>query len=115
MRRKRLALGTYFLFFTIHTATVACLILGVRESTTLRNALNDNTGPLSVYVSLWMQLAVLFALTPALALVWSLLYVNWRNRRLPCRHCQTCGYNLTGNESGVCPECGTNIEKAVHD
>ena len=24
--------------------------------------------------------------------------------------CVPCGYNLTGNESGVCPECGTKIE-----
>ncbi len=22
-------------------------------------------------------------------------------------HCRTCGYDLTGNQSGVCPECGT--------
>jgi hypothetical protein len=22
-------------------------------------------------------------------------------------HCQTCGYDLTGNTSGRCPECGT--------
>ena len=21
-------------------------------------------------------------------------------------HCQRCGYDLTGNESGICPECG---------
>ena len=26
--------------------------------------------------------------------------------------CTACGYNLTGNESGMCPECGTTIEKA---
>ncbi|UCE61528.1 MAG: hypothetical protein JSU63_07215 [Phycisphaerales bacterium] len=25
--------------------------------------------------------------------------------------CSTCGYNLTGNISGVCPECGTEIEQ----
>ena len=25
-------------------------------------------------------------------------------------HCQTCGYDLTGNTSGVCPECGTKVE-----
>ncbi len=32
----------------------------------------------------------------------------WRDRRrIPPGHCQTCGYNLTGNVSGVCPECGT--------
>jgi predicted amidophosphoribosyltransferase len=24
--------------------------------------------------------------------------------------CQTCGYNLTGNESGICPECGEPVE-----
>ncbi|UCG15461.1 MAG: hypothetical protein JSV19_09200 [Phycisphaerales bacterium] len=24
----------------------------------------------------------------------------------PRGHCQSCGYNLTGNVSGVCPECG---------
>jgi hypothetical protein len=23
--------------------------------------------------------------------------------------CATCGYNLTGNTSGVCPECGTPV------
>jgi hypothetical protein len=26
-------------------------------------------------------------------------------------HCQSCGYNLTGNISGICPECGTPIPK----
>ena len=25
--------------------------------------------------------------------------------------CVRCGYNLTGNVSGVCPECGTRVEK----
>ncbi len=24
--------------------------------------------------------------------------------------CQRCGYNLTGNESGICPECGESCE-----
>jgi hypothetical protein len=23
--------------------------------------------------------------------------------------CTSCGYNLTGNISGVCPECGTTV------
>jgi len=35
----------------------------------------------------------------------------WRDRRrIPPGHCQKCGYNLTGNVSGRCPECGTAIE-----
>ena len=24
-------------------------------------------------------------------------------------HCRKCGYNLTGNESGLCPECGLAV------
>ena len=33
--------------------------------------------------------------------------ILWRrDRRPPEGHCQTCGYNLTGNTSGRCPECG---------
>jgi rubrerythrin len=35
----------------------------------------------------------------------------WIIRRLRQRPkvgcCTACGYNLTGNTSGVCPECGT--------
>ena len=27
-----------------------------------------------------------------------------------CRVCVTCGYDLTGNMSGVCPECGTRVK-----
>jgi hypothetical protein len=36
------------------------------------------------------------------------VFLFWRDRRrlYPPGHCQTCGYNLTGNVSGVCPECG---------
>jgi hypothetical protein len=52
----------------------------------------------SVYVPIWLPLLLLLAAT---ALLW------WRDRRrVPPGHCQTCGYNLTGNVSGRCPECG---------
>ena len=35
-------------------------------------------------------------------------YLFWRDRdrRYPPGHCQKCGYDLQGNVSGVCPECG---------
>jgi hypothetical protein len=32
-----------------------------------------------------------------------------RSPRYPNGHCQTCGYNLTGNVSGRCSECGSQI------
>ena len=37
-------------------------------------------------------------------------YILWRrDRRHPKGHCQKCGYDLTGNDSGICPECGSKI------
>jgi len=43
---------------------------------------------------------------------WSLFLILWRKaRKHPKGHCQSCGYDLTGNESGACPEC--NAESVV--
>lgn len=37
-------------------------------------------------------------------------FVWWRDRRItPRGHCQRCGYDLTGNVSGRCPECGETL------
>lgn len=33
----------------------------------------------------------------------------WPKRRIPPGHCQFCGYDLTGNVSGTCPECGSAV------
>ncbi|MFN0135000.1 MAG: hypothetical protein ACKVS9_02665 [Phycisphaerae bacterium] len=50
----------------------------------------------------WLALAVLAAASIA---VWFL----FRPRRRK-GHCRQCHYNLTGNTSGVCPECGTPVD-----
>ncbi|MBI5864182.1 MAG: hypothetical protein HZB38_06720 [Planctomycetes bacterium] len=42
-------------------------------------------------------------LTGTTAALWRLA---WRCRVPLPGHCPRCGYNLTGNTSGVCPECG---------
>jgi len=41
------------------------------------------------------------------------MIVVWRYTHTPFdpRGCRKCSYNLTGNTSGVCPECGTVISK----
>ncbi len=37
-------------------------------------------------------------------------FLLWRkDRRIPEGHCRNCGYNLTGNVSGKCSECGVSI------
>ena len=51
----------------------------------------------------WFPLWPLFLL-PAVGTV--VLY--WRHRPRPGL-CRNCRYNLTGNVSGVCPECGTEV------
>lgn len=39
----------------------------------------------------------------------------FEGRKYPPGDCQRCGYNLTGNISGVCPECGCPIPEAEAD
>ena len=53
----------------------------------------------TVLVPLWIPL-LLTAISTA---------ILWRRDRIPPGHCQRCGYNLTGNVSGRCPECGEAV------
>lgn len=60
-------------------------------------------GYFGVVIPSW-SLILLFSLLPA---VW--LYRWWFHPiRLPGQ-CRRCGYDLTGNTSGICSECGTQI------
>ncbi len=43
---------------------------------------------------------------PFLVVALPIAYLFRRDRRHPRGHCQACGYDLAGNVSGVCPECG---------
>ena len=53
-------------------------------------------------IPFWFVMAFLAVLA---ATVWL-----WQRRRTPPDgHCYVCGYNLTGNVSGVCPECGAEV------
>ena len=54
-----------------------------------------------------LPLWVLFAATaiPGAVLWWL------EGRRAAPNRCRSCRYDLTGNVSGVCPECGTKIEQ----
>ena len=61
------------------------------------------SGVWSVVVPLWMPL---FVAAIATAFLWR------RDRRPPPGHCQNCGYDLTGNITGLCPECGIAQSKA---
>jgi hypothetical protein len=55
---------------------------------------------------LWVAGTVLMILNAA----WSVSRVPGIPVEAEALHCDCCGYNLTGNESGVCPECGVACE-----
>ena len=58
----------------------------------------------------WMRFPLWAAVLPLLVLpiLWSALQLRHR-ARIRSNVCLACGYDLTGNESGVCPECGAAI------
>ncbi|UCC32453.1 MAG: hypothetical protein JSU86_09260 [Phycisphaerales bacterium] len=60
-------------------------------------------------IPLWCPI-VLFTTYPALAFIRGPLRRRWRHHK---GLCLKCGYNLTGNVSGVCPECGTEMENPL--
>lgn len=65
----------------------------------------------------WMQWAMpcLLAIMAVFVIIWLVrgritrnLREELNNHSLPT--CMPCGYNLTGNTSGTCPECGKRID-----
>lgn len=53
---------------------------------------------------------------PVVILAAGSMFALWKvPRGFPDGHCQSCGYNLTGNESGICPECGTTTARRAND
>ena len=55
----------------------------------------------SLYIPVWLLVVAVGLPT---ALLW------WRDRRPKAGFCNVCQYDLTGNVSGVCPECGAAVE-----
>lgn len=48
---------------------------------------------------------ILFVMTLPMSFIVGLPFLLLGPRRYPAGCCQKCGYDLTGNESGRCPEC----------
>lgn len=51
----------------------------------------------------------MISFAPFFGTYWAYVYVARHNRRVPFYYCKACGYNLTGNVSGFCTECGRPI------
>ncbi len=55
----------------------------------------------------WAEIVLPFWTLTLLAAAPGVLLLSWPRRRPGT--CRRCGYDLTGNVSGVCPECGTKV------
>lgn len=60
----------------------------------------------SLSLPLW-AIALVFGAYPTISVAWRATRRYRRRQRGLCLHC---GYDLTGNESGICPECGHKAE-----
>jgi hypothetical protein len=65
-----------------------------------------------VTLPFWV-LVSLFALCPLLFVAYRARERSQARRCAKAGHCPSCNYNLTGNTSGICPECGIAIEKGT--
>ena len=57
--------------------------------------------------------AVLLVGLPAIGLLPTLARARRRRRRAQTGCCIECGYDLTGNQSCVCPECGERTQRTI--
>jgi uncharacterized membrane protein (DUF485 family) len=74
-------------------------------------------GTIDVFHSIldWWGIAMFFG-TPLWVFVWAYLYVRFANRlfaKYRPGYCGQCGYDLKGNTSGTCPECGEAVRTAA--
>jgi hypothetical protein len=99
-RRTRLAAYLFFVLalLAIHETAMAGILWGVAGRGLLWALLGTYAATVAV-------LDVLMAAPAALLLGGGVIF-GWR-RTPPPGFCAVCGYNLTANTSGVCPECGT--------
>ncbi len=112
-RSVSLSPGGFCLAFTdeVDTQRASSWNIGICRVTVLdvySHAVNDGAA-----VTILAPRTILVYLHFPLILGLLLAYPAYRAARAGARRlarkagaCRTCGYNLTGNESGVCPECG---------
>lgn len=70
-----------------------------------RNELIPIMLPQTGKLGFWIPLSM-----PYLLLLFSATFLFWKpTKRHRPGFCSQCGYDLTGNKSGVCPECGERV------
>ncbi len=88
------------------SAIVPQITAGIGRQTWIDAAIDEAGLPVGLVLSL--ALGLVLSLSYALGrLVYAML--QWKRVAMPDGHCDDCDYDLTGNTSGVCPECGRQL------
>jgi hypothetical protein len=106
MKRKKVTFSRWAIATAAHAAVALALSL-----VALVLDINDVLNVLPLVTGI---LLILLLGAPFFGYVWANFYVERYNRRIPKHFC-TCGYDLTGNVSGVCPECGARVDGQERD
>ena len=75
----------------------------------LENAVLPRAGREPGWWDIWVVIPMWLVCGGAVAVC---AVVWWHALRVGKGHCRLCGYNLTGNTSGRCPECGRPVEQS---
>ncbi len=115
-RPARITVWQVIAFTVLHVA----LVLGLNMVLVLLRVSPTKYVSESTYVLLSAILGAFLFSAPIFGYFWARALKNYRNLLLAVYYphmCLTCGYDLTGNVSRVCPECGTApVRKGVqHD
>ncbi len=107
-------IGGYYRNWFVTLAGTPALVVAIGLGDRLQGILAGTTPIGSVIPRAGDFLTIAIASAPML-LIASLSHflVSSIKRRHPPGHCQKCGYDLTGNVSGVCSECGEPIPDAA--
>ena len=81
--------------------------IGIVPPRLILHGWQDGHGYMSLILPLWLLLSL--TATPT---AW-LFHRDRRSQRIRPGCCLRCGYNLTGNTSGVCSECGYHSENSL--
>lgn len=88
-----------------------------REQGPVLSALRHSVKPRMFWVTTsenWRFLIPIWLPSVLAAIVSAMMF--WFSRsRPPPGHCAKCGYDLTSNTSGICPECGKLIPKEIQE
>ena len=99
-------IGAYYRNWWVTLAGTVCMVVIQFFVQTIFQGYALNVDPAAIAVISG------FAFFPAVTIhsLWHAVVTDLRNRRLKPGYCATCGYNLTGTTSGICPECGEKIQ-----